>query len=70
PASKLLEALKPSGEIRVPIPVGTAPSFICETSEACVFSLPGVPREMEYLYENAVVPYLKQRFHLTGLIKA
>ena len=68
--NNMRQAWIPAGAIPVPNPVGTAPSFICETSEACVFSLPGVPREMEYLYENAVVPYLKQRFHLTGLIKA
>ena len=32
--------------------------------------LPGVPREMEYLFQNAILPYLKEHFHLFGLIKA
>jgi competence/damage-inducible protein CinA-like protein len=35
-----------------------------------VICLPGVPREMEYLAENDVFPYLKQRYKLSGLIKA
>ncbi len=35
-----------------------------------IISLPGVPSEMEYLLENAVLPYLRQRYQLTGLIKA
>src|SRR5512133_1190635 len=35
-----------------------------------VISLPGVPREMEYLAENEIFPYLKQKYDLSGLIKA
>jgi nicotinamide-nucleotide amidase len=35
-----------------------------------VICLPGVPREMEYLAENEVFPYLKKRYGLSGLIKA
>jgi hypothetical protein len=68
--NNMRQAWIPSGSIPVSNPVGTAPSFICEVGDACIFSLPGVPREMEYLYQNAVVPYLKQRYQLTGLIKA
>src|SRR5690606_9826374 len=36
----------------------------------CVISLPGVPRELEYLYEQRVLPYLRQRYDLRGIIKA
>ena len=68
--NNMRQAWIPHGSIPVPNPVGTAPSFICESGDACIISLPGVPREMEYLYQNAVVPYLKQRYNLTGLIKA
>lgn len=64
------QAWIPKGAIPVENPVGTAPAFICETANACVISLPGVPREMEYLTQNAVIPYLQKRFHLTGTIKA
>jgi len=64
------QAYIPKGAIPVKNEVGTAPAFIFELGEKCVFSLPGVPREMEYLAENAVFPYLKQHYNLSGLIKA
>lgn len=64
------QAWIPAGAYPVENPVGTAPSFICETINACVISLPGVPREMEYLTQNAIIPYLRDRFQLTGTIKA
>lgn len=64
------QAYIPQGAIAVENPVGTAPSFIFEKGEGCVISLPGVPREMEYLFEHAVRPYLREKYHLTGLIKA
>lgn len=64
------QAWIPAGAIPVENPVGTAPAFICETVNTCIISLPGVPREMEYLTQSAVIPYLRERFQLTGTIKA
>ncbi len=64
------QAWIPAGAIPVENPVGTAPSFICETVNSCIISLPGVPREMEYLTQHVVMPYLRERFQLTGTIKA
>jgi nicotinamide-nucleotide amidase len=64
------QAWIPRGAIAIENPVGTAPSFICETINSCIISLPGVPREMEYLTQNVVIPYLRERFQLTGTIKA
>lgn len=64
------QAWIPAGAIPVENPVGTAPAFIYETVNACIISLPGVPREMEYLTQNMVIPYLRDRFQLTGTIKA
>ncbi len=64
------QAYIPKGAIPVENPVGTAPSFICEIGEHSIISLPGVPREMEYLIEHAVIPYLRQRYALKGTIKA
>ena len=49
--------------------MGTAPCFIVELGEKVIISLPGVPREMEYLLDNTVLPYLRQHYQLTGLIK-
>ncbi len=64
------QAYIPQGAIAVENPVGTAPSFIFEKDQQAIISLPGVPREMEYLMQNAVLPYLRQRYQLQGIIKA
>ncbi|MBN2047687.1 MAG: CinA family nicotinamide mononucleotide deamidase-related protein [Anaerolineaceae bacterium] len=64
------QAYIPSGAIPVENPVGTAPSFIVEQGNKCVISLPGVPKEMEYLTQNAVIPYLTRHYDLHDLIKA
>jgi competence/damage-inducible protein CinA-like protein len=64
------QAYIPKGAIPVENPVGTAPAFIYETGEHSIISLPGVPREMEYLIEHVVMPYLRQRYTLKGTIKA
>jgi nicotinamide-nucleotide amidase len=44
--------------------VGTAPGFMVEHQERVVISLPGVPREMKYLFTEHVVPYLRTRYAL------
>jgi nicotinamide-nucleotide amidase len=64
------QAYIPKGARAVENPVGTAPAFIIERNDSAVIALPGVPREMEYLLENAILPYLRQRYELTGIIKA
>lgn len=63
------QAYVPKGALVLENPVGTAPAFIVETEPTTVISLPGVPREMEYLLEQAVIPYLRQRFSLQSTIK-
>lgn len=64
------QAFIPRGSLAIENPVGTAPSFIFETDRHAIISLPGVPREMEYLLENNVIPYLLKRYKLQGTIKA
>ncbi|MBN1147897.1 MAG: CinA family nicotinamide mononucleotide deamidase-related protein [Anaerolineales bacterium] len=64
------QAYIPCGALAVENPVGTAPSFIVEHEEHAIIALPGVPREMEHLLEHAILPYLRQRYQLTGIIKA
>jgi nicotinamide-nucleotide amidase len=64
------QAYVPKGAIAVENPVGTAPAFIVETETSAVIALPGVPREMEHLLEHAVIPYLRRRFDLHGVIKS
>ncbi len=64
------QAYIPKGAIPVENPVGTAPAFIMEIEGRSIITLPGVPREMKYLTRNKVLPYLHQRYQLTGIIKA
>jgi nicotinamide-nucleotide amidase len=58
----------PEGAIPVKNPNGTAPSFIVEDPRGIVFSLPGVPVELKWLFENEVEPYLRKKFNLAEVI--
>lgn len=64
------QAYVPQGAVAVENQVGTAPAFIVETERNAIIALPGVPREMEYLMQHEVLPYLRKRFGLSGTIKA
>ena len=69
------QAYVPKGAIALENPVGTAPCFILEYDApfsdgvGAIISLPGVPREMETVLHNAVIPYLQERFTLDEIIK-
>lgn len=63
------QAYVPKGAIAVHNPVGTAPAFIVENKRVSVISLPGVPKEMEYILHESVIPYLQKRYNLNHLIK-
>jgi nicotinamide-nucleotide amidase len=62
------QACLPEGCIPIENPVGTAPGFIVEDPRGTIITLPGVPREMRYLMENAVVPYLQRRMGRTDVL--
>jgi nicotinamide-nucleotide amidase len=68
--NNMRQAYIPQGAIAVENQVGTAPSFIIEIDHHAIISLPGVPREMEYLMQNKVLPYLRERYDIKGIIKA
>ena len=63
------QAYIPRGAIPIKNNVGTAPAFIVETGQHAVISLPGVPKEMEHLLHEAVIPYLQKRYNLNQVIK-
>ena len=60
-ANNRRQAYLPHGCIPIDNPVGTAPGSIVETPRGTIISIPGVPREMEYLMEHGVLPYLRSR---------
>ncbi len=64
------QAWIPEHAIPIENPVGTAPSFIVESEQGSIICLPGVPKELEYLMEHAVIPYLKEKIGTQQLIKA
>jgi nicotinamide-nucleotide amidase len=62
------QAYIPAGAIPVENPNGTAPSFIVEGPRGVIMCLPGVPFEMKWLFENRVIPYLRDKFDLREMI--
>lgn len=68
-SSNRRQAYIPSGAIPVENPVGTAPAFFVEHHGKTVITLPGVPREMEYLLVNRAIPYLRDRYGIKGEIR-
>jgi len=54
------QAYIPAGAIPVENPVGTAPAFIVEINDRVIISLPGVPREMEFLLQNSIFALFTQ----------
>jgi competence/damage-inducible protein CinA-like protein len=70
PENNRRQAYLPSGATAIENPVGTAPAFLtpCENDKVIV-TLPGVPRELKYLMETSVIPFLMQTYTL-GLIRA
>ena len=66
------QAFIPDGAIPLRNPVGTAPCFLADDVQGRGFivSLPGVPRELEYMMTHSVIPLLVERMGGAQLIKA
>ena len=57
------QAYIPMGATAIENAVGTAPAFYCRHENGLIISLPGVPKEMEYLLENQVKSILRTQFN-------
>ncbi len=66
------QAYIPEGAIPLPNGVGTAPCFLSEDTRGrgFIISLPGVPRELEYMMTHTVIPILIERMGGAKIIKA
>lgn len=62
------QAYAPRGAIALENPRGTAPGLIVECGRGAIIAMPGVPKELEVMLVDRVVPYLRTRFGLTGLL--
>lgn len=62
PENNRRQAFRPQGSRVIPNPIGTAPGFMIEEGDRVLFALPGVPRELERMLTESVIPYLEKRF--------
>ncbi|WZL74903.1 competence/damage-inducible protein A [Clostridiaceae bacterium 35-E11] len=51
----------PEDSVVLPNDCGTAPGFLLEISKKIIITLPGPPKEMQYMFENYVKSYLKEK---------
>lgn len=69
PKNNERQALIPNKAIIIDNPIGTAPGFAAEYNEALVICLPGVPAEMQRMFEDSVLPLIKGRIEGPGTIE-
>lgn len=61
PVSNEKQALMPEGGVLLKNPQGTAPGCLMRSDDGhLAFLMPGPPREMRPMFDNEVVPYLKE----------
>jgi len=63
---QLWQAMIPSGATVLKNPVGSAPGFCLTWKKALIISLPGVPREMEEMMRQEVLPLLRAAQESSG----
>jgi len=63
---QLRQARIPSGSRMLKNPVGSAPGFYLTWKKTLIVSLPGVPREMEEMMRQEVVPLLRAAIESSG----
>lgn len=64
PANYFKQAEVVAGAEVLPNPVGLAPGSLCRTPRGFLASMPGVPRELEAMFEQSVLPAIAKRFTL------
>ena len=64
--AQLRQAMIPSGATVLKNPVGSAPGFCLTWKKALIISLPGVPREMEEMMWQEVLPLLRAESGAAG----
>jgi competence/damage-inducible protein CinA-like protein len=68
PENNKQQAYLPAGADSLPNPRGTAPGIHLAVNEKDIFALPGVPVEMEGMLNEQVVPRIRSKYGLTGVI--
>ena len=66
PENNRKQAYVPEGSQVILNPVGTAPCFIAEVNGKPIICLPGVPRELKYLWARQISTWIRKRFGLAN----
>ncbi|MEW6357807.1 MAG: competence/damage-inducible protein A [Planctomycetota bacterium] len=61
PEANKVQAMFPMGATVIPNHTGTAPGFCIEHKGCRILTMPGVPSEMKKMFEEWVLPYVKER---------
>lgn len=67
PPVNLVQITLPEGAEAIPNPLGTAPGFRLEAGSAVLFAVPGIPREMERMLADDILPWLAAHRPVTAL---
>lgn len=62
------QATLPEGAIAITNPNGTAPGLIVEDERGIIICMPGVPHELKSMLVDSVLPYLKEKFDIQGVV--
>ncbi len=62
------QAYAPRGAAGIENPHGTAPGLIVEDARGTIICMPGVPGELLPMLNERVIPYLRNKFGITGVI--
>jgi nicotinamide-nucleotide amidase len=62
------QATLPKDAIAIDNPHGTAPGVIVEDPRGTIICMPGVPHELKAMMLEQVLPYLKKRFGISGVV--
>ena len=62
------QATLPEGAIAITNPNGTAPGVIVEDERGIIICMPGVPHELKSMLVDSVLPYLKAKFQIQGVV--
>lgn len=60
------QACAPQGAAALPNPNGTAPGILVEDDRGDIACMPGVPRELYPMLDNQIIPFLRQKYELSG----
>lgn len=62
------QAQLPQGAQAIPNPNGTAPGILVEDAGGIIICMPGVPSELKPMLTDQVIPWLRRRFGITGVL--